>query len=105
MNTTEQAWASYLDRARATHGDQLDLGDVSKRFLPYFQGPRIKVRAYGMEHFGTVSITAGWRPSLMLLARSDSNSGWILLNDNTELLAVMRNGRYAPTDETTPERP
>lgn len=55
----------YVKRARAQHGDRLNLSDLPEKFRPYFR-ERIRVRSpWGgdrPEKNGVLSVTTGWKP-------------------------------------------
>ena len=88
---------AYVNRARATHGAELDLSEIPAKFLPYFQtGQRIRVRMYDQEITGTVSVTTGWRPALLLMRRSNASGSSDLLRDDTEIVAVQHGRTYVP---------
>ena len=64
---------NYVERARAQHGDRLDLSELPEKFRPYFR-ERIRVRApWGgdrPEKNGVLGVTTGWRPIFILMLRT-----------------------------------
>lgn len=91
-------WEAYLQRARHRHGDKLDLSNIPEKFIPFFHGPRLRVRMYDQEITGTVSVTTGWRPALLLMRRSSDHGSSDLLNHDTEILAVQHGRTYVPVE-------
>ena len=89
-------WTDYVARAERTHGEKLDLSEINQAFVPYFRGPRIKVRVWGDEMTGTVGITTGWKPALLLMRRSSDHGSVYLLESDAELVAVQRGRTYVP---------
>lgn len=89
-------WSDYVNRARAKHGDKLDLSAIAEKFLPYFRGPRIKVQPWYQDDTitGTVGVTTGWQPSLLLMRRSSDHGSSILLDDRFEVVAVQHGRQY-----------
>jgi hypothetical protein len=88
---------SYVTRAKQQHGDRLDLSEIPAKFIPYFQtGQRIRVRMYGEEMTGTVSVTTGWRPALLLIRRANATGSSDLLRDDTEIVAEQHGRTYVP---------
>ena len=89
MSAAPEAFFDYCQRLIHDHGNKFDDSNLSRKFAPYFHGPRIKVRfATGEIKSGTVSGTTGWRPSLMLmLTRRSLGSIW-LLTDQDEIIEV-----------------
>lgn len=89
--TGNREFDAYCGRLRAAHGNKFRDGGLSRKFAPYFRGPRIKVRfSCGTIKSGTVSGTTGWEPSLMLmLTRRSTGSSW-LLSDKDEFLSIQR---------------
>lgn len=87
----------YCARGRAHHGDKFGAGALSKKFIPYYNsGESIKVRTYMGIRCGTVGATTGWRPVFMIMARRTSTGSSYLVDDQSEILAVKRNGKYVP---------
>lgn len=92
-----RSWSATVQRLQHQFGDRLDLSEISEKFLPYYEsGERIKVRDADMEVTGTVSMTTGWRPCLLLMRRSSDHGSSHLLLDRTELIAVQRGRKYVP---------
>lgn len=89
--------ATWERRARATHGDKLDLSNVesvSPAIRAYFHGARIEVtRTYEdgetWTRRGRVSVTTGWRPSLMLMPRINSRGSSDLLDSTDRFVRVI----------------
>lgn len=88
---------TFQRHARATHGDKLDLSNVESvapAIRAYFRGARIEVtRTYEdgttWTRRGRVSVTSGWRPSLMLMPRADSRGSSDLLDSTDRLVRVI----------------
>lgn len=92
-------WEHYVRRATARHGDKLDLGDIPRKFLPFFQtGQRIRVEMDGREITGTVSVTTGWRPALLLIRRATSTGSSDLLSESARIVAVQHGRTYVPVE-------
>ena len=74
----------------------IDRSGLAPQFAGYYEsGERIRVRfSYGEEKTGTVSKTTGWKPSYLLMLRSDSvGSPWLLGKDD-QVIAVKRGENY-----------
>lgn len=99
------AWFDYLQRAQRRHGSKLDLSEVdaADHFLPYFgTGTRLRV-AWGdgpdsYVRTGTVTITTGWRPALLLLHRRTDRGSSDVLGPRDVIVGVKRPGErsYRP---------
>lgn len=71
----------------------IDYSDCAKKFAPYYgTNTRIKVafkdgngKVYETKT-GTVSKTNGWKPSFMLMLRSNSTGSSYLLTDNDDII-------------------
>jgi hypothetical protein len=93
-------WTDYTTRAVRQHGARMDWSEINETFVPYFHGPRIKVRIGDTEYTGRVGVTAGWRPALLLMRRSSDHGSSILLTEGVELLAVQRGRQYVLVNES-----
>lgn len=84
----------YVRRARAAHGDKLNLAGLPAKFVPYFgTGDRIKIlTSYGETMTGTVGVTTGWIPKFLLMRRSNAHGSSILLEETDRIIAVKHEG-------------
>lgn len=69
---------------------KFDSSELSKQYIPYFEnGQRIEVD-FGYEiKRGYVGVTSGWKPSFILLLRSDSIGSSYLLNDSHKIVKTL----------------
>jgi hypothetical protein len=77
--------SEYLNRKKIEFGDKFDDSDLSKQFGSYLHtDKRIKVKfSYGEVKTGRVGVTTGWKPSFILLLRSNSRgSSWLLSDED-----------------------
>jgi hypothetical protein len=87
-------YEKFVERKRAEHGDKFSTAALDKKFLPFFEsGERIKVDfGHDTVKTGTVGVTGGWRPTFLLMLRSDSvGSIWTLGKGDT-ILGVQTGG-------------
>lgn len=101
--TRNAAFTAYLHRQALRYGEKFDPSNLSPVFAQYFQGPRIRVETtYGdgttFTRTGTVSVTTGHRPSLMLMHRSNDSGSWDLLTmrSDTRITHVQHGRTYVP---------
>ena len=74
-------YESYVNRGKAQWGSKFTASELAKNFIPaYNSQERIRVKFHTGEVLsGTVGATTGWRPSFMLMLRSNSlGSSWLL---------------------------
>lgn len=66
----------------------IDYSNIAPQFIPFYEnGERVKVRfPDGMVKSGTVTMTTGWKPSFMLMLRSDSTGSSYLLTNEDEII-------------------
>ncbi len=63
----------------------------------YATGIRVKVRdSHGYERTGTVSRSAGWQPTLLLMHRVDAHASSDTLGPDDRIVAVWRGREYVP---------
>lgn len=74
----------------------LDTSALAAKFDQYYRSrQRIEVATpYGEKLRGYVGKTTGWRPSYLLLARSDSISSSDLLDDRYEITGTINRYRF-----------
>lgn len=81
----------YVERARAQHGDRLDLSDLPEKFRPYFC-ERIRVRSpWGgdrPEKNGVLSVTTGWKPFFILMLRSGASGSGYTVSEKHEFVRL-----------------
>lgn len=85
----------YLERKKSVkeYGNEFDSSDLDRRFAGYYGTKiRLKIKTYGHIMYGTVGVTAGWKPSFILMANSRSQGSSAVLNSNCEILGVKRAG-------------
>ena len=93
---------SFIERANLTHGDKFDdsvIMSADPRARLYFNGPRVLIETvYSsgtvFRRAGRVSVTTGWRPSLMLMHRSNAIGSGDLLGSNDKVIAVQSERGY-----------
>jgi hypothetical protein len=102
-------YTESVQRGRREHGDKWNPADLdaAAQFVPYFgTRQRIKVsRGYGdgepHVRTGHVSRTTGWRPSFLLMHRSNSIGSSDLLCPEDQIIAVQnKHGRYVPVRQS-----
>lgn len=90
-------YEDYLKNAIEKHGEQFDSSKLSKKFIKYFENEqRIEVkRPYKDESNlrGYVGITTGWRPSFILLLKSNSTGSSELLDERYEIVKEINKFR------------
>ena len=89
------AFKAYCARLRAEHGDKFSDASLAPEFANHF-GNRVEVQfAYGEVKRGWITGTTGWRPSLMILLRSNSSGSSWLVSDKDKIVRVLdRSNRY-----------
>jgi hypothetical protein len=82
---------NYQERKRQEYGEKFDPSALAKKFIKYFNnGERIEVRfSSGEIKRGTVGVTTGWRPSFLLMLRSNSLGSSHLLSEEDEILYIV----------------
>lgn len=77
----------------------IDRSALASHFARYYEsGQRIRVRFKGGGTLtGTVSKTTGWKPSYMLMLRSDSTGSPFLLGADDAVEAVKVGSKYVRT--------
>lgn len=100
---SREAFDQAMRRARLQHGAQLDTGSIAEQFVPYFHGQRVEVTTtYGegpdFVRTGTVSISTGRKPILLLIHRSNSYGSWDTLSARDRITGVQysKGGKYYP---------
>jgi len=89
-----QSFNKYLENKRSEYGIEFDSSGLARQFVPYFEsGQRIEVEAvYGKtadRRRGYVGVTTGWRPTFILLSRSNSISSGDTLNHNDKIMRSL----------------
>lgn len=78
----------FIARKYQAFGANFDQSDLDPRFIAYFNsGQRIRIRTCGEVMTGTVGVTTGWKPSFLLVRRSNSVGSPWLLGPRDEILA------------------
>ncbi len=91
-------FSQYVLKKLREHGNKFSMADLDMRFVPYFESEyRIKVKPkYGDEITGTVGVTGGWRPSFLLLRRSNAIGSSNLLGSGDEIIGEQYGRKYYP---------
>lgn len=78
------------------NGHKYDPSNLTNKFYDYYNtGQRIIVKTpYGEILRGYVGKTTGWRPSYLLLARSNSIGSSELLDDRYEIIGTVNKWRH-----------
>jgi Fe-S cluster assembly ATPase SufC len=85
-------FAAYVARLKAKHGDKFDGSSLAPQFAEHF-GRRVEVEySYGEKKRGWITGTTGWRPSLMILLRSDSMGSSWLVGEKDKVARVLDYG-------------
>jgi len=97
-------FSQYVLKGMRKHGDKFSMADLDMRFVPYYESEeRIKVKPkYGDEITGTVGVTGGWRPSFLLLRRSNAVGSSDLLGSGDEIIGVQYGRKYYPPSPRMP---
>ena len=85
-------FTDYVTRKRLEYGDKFDPSELADKFRPYLHSSeRITIEfcdasgnCYETKR-GTVGVTTGWRPSFMLMLRSNSTGSSHLLGKNDRI--------------------
>jgi len=95
-------YEDYQKRKRADYGSKFDESDIDQNLIPYFNnGDRIEVKEIGITYQstiykslrGTIGISTGWKPCLLLMLRKNSRSSSIILPPNCfEFVRVIKKG-------------
>jgi hypothetical protein len=88
-------FTDYIARKRHEYGDKFDPSKLAEQFKLYLHsGERITIefcdsdgKCYETKR-GTVGVTTGWRPSFMLMLRSNSIGSSHLLGKNDRIKRV-----------------
>lgn len=87
-------YQDYIQHKRNQYGDKFNDGNLSQQFVPYFEtGKRIIVKTKWEILRGYVGVTTGWKPSFILLLRSNSISSSILLSDDDTIIGTVNKYR------------
>lgn len=88
-------YQNYLNRKYNQYGDKFTDSELSKQFIPYFEsGQRIIVKnRWGETMRGYVGVTTGWKPSFLLMLRSNSIGSSILLSDEDSIVGTVNKYR------------
>lgn len=71
-------------------GDKFVEPEASNQQKIWFGDMRVEVVSpSGYTRRGTISITTGWQPSLMLIHRRGSSGSWDLLHENDIIVAAI----------------
>jgi hypothetical protein len=93
-------YSDYLARKIEEFGvEKFDPTDLAYQFIPYFNsGERVKVSFKGEEQprFGTIGVTTGWKPSFLLMRRSNQVGSSDLLGKFDKVVAVKKGRKYQP---------
>jgi len=91
-----RSYREMVERGRRQHGAKFDESALAPKWRYWYeQQRRIKVRTpYGEEITGTVSSTTGWRPSFMLMRRSNAMGSSDLLDSRDQLVGVWDGRQY-----------
>jgi hypothetical protein len=85
-----RTYNQYTANKRAEYGDKFDPSDLNPAFIPALEsGQRIEVKIYGEIKRGTVGVTTGWKPSFLLMLRSNSRGSSYLLDGDAELIRYL----------------
>lgn len=85
-------WEQYIERKKDQYGSKFDMSDIHQDFLPYLiSGEKIivDIPIDGIKR-GWVGVTAGHRPSLLLLTKRSSRSSEYLLTKGCRLVGYMK---------------
>jgi hypothetical protein len=87
-------YEQYVERKKAEYGERFTTSALDKRFIPYLNsGERIKVDfGHGDVKTGTVSVTTGWKPTFLLMLRSNSMGSIYTLGRTAEIIGVQTGG-------------
>ncbi len=87
---------AFFKRKCTEYGNKFSDAGISKKFLVYFEsGERIKVKApWGEVLHGTVGITTGWKPTFLLMQRSNQMGSSITLDDRYMILGEKSGSKY-----------
>lgn len=90
-----KSFQEYLNRKYREHGDKFSVVELSGQFIPYYNsGQRIIVKnKWGDITRGYVGVTTGWKPSFLLMLRSNSMGSSILLSDNDTIIGTVNKYR------------
>lgn len=84
-------YVEFKTKQMESKGMKFDTSGLAPKFIPYFEsGQRIIVRT----HFnwvvrGYVGVTTGWKPSFILLSKSNSISSPVLLDNRYEIIGTV----------------
>ncbi len=89
---------AYIARKRGEYGSKFDSSNLAKQFIPFFENQkRIKVLdRWGDTLTGTVGITGGWKPTFLLMRRSNAIGSSTTLSTKDQIIAVKKGDRYIP---------
>lgn len=91
MTKTQSRFTDFIIRAKKAHGEKFSDANLSNQYvLAYENNLRIQVRfENGIVKRGRVGVTTGWKPSFILLLRSDSIGSCWMLTDKTYLEKIL----------------
>jgi hypothetical protein len=94
-----RGFTEVLRRGKAKWGEKFDSSNLANNFVPYFEsGQRIEVEfeGWGEEdkiQRGYVGVTTGWKPSFLLMRKSNSTGSDMLLKEKDKVLKTIP-GKY-----------
>lgn len=101
MATEYEQFIARASVRAAMQGHAFDDSELWPQFVPFFRGPRVRVRTTydGGETFertGRIGATTGWRPAFLLIHRSNDHGSGDVLGEHDEIIAVHDGKRYVP---------
>ena len=88
-------FADYLTKKKQKYGKKFDGSDLAPNFIPFYEsGQRIEVKTdiEGIKR-GYVGITTGWKPSFLLVLKSNSTGSSILLTHKSTIIKTINKYR------------
>lgn len=90
-----------IRRGQNEHGDKWDDSSLTECHDSVVDAYRtgVRVRVQNGDHIrtGTVSTTTGWKPSFLLMHRSNSISSWDILGPDDVVIAIKHGRKYIST--------
>lgn len=81
----------FLDRKKNEYGDRFDPSNLSKQFIFAFNDAprsRVKVRfSHGEVVWGYVGVSAGWKPTFLLMRRLGQHGSCLTLSDKDGIVS------------------
>ena len=79
-SVNKSKYEEAMEQGKRKWGDKFVPPKVTTEQRAFFRGPRVEVVSpSGYTRRGTISITTGWMPSLMLMHRRGQTGSWDLL--------------------------